>query len=88
MQVFEDIGHSPTLKTVVMIENVLKNAGELMTIANIKRALPRKVMHNTLLQILDYLQLSGKVVIGTKGILWIFTEQAELEKLKKAGLEL
>jgi len=86
-QLLEQAGHSPTLRTIVMIESVLKNANQLMSIAEIKQALPRKVMHNTLLQVLDYLQLSGKIIIGTKGILWIFTEQEELEKLKKSGLK-
>ncbi|MEK6839554.1 MAG: hypothetical protein AABX72_01320, partial [Nanoarchaeota archaeon] len=61
--------HSPTLNTVLMVEELLKEAGEILTIAEIKRKLPKKVMHQTLLQILDYLQVSGKVLIGTKGIL-------------------
>ena len=86
-RLLEQTGHSPTLRTIVMVENVLKNANQLMSIAEIKQALPRKVMHNTLLQVLDYLQFSGKILIGTKGILWVFTEQRELEKLKKKGLE-
>jgi len=85
-QVLESPSHSPTLKTILMVETVLKN-GDLMTVADIKRKLPKKIMHNTLLHILDYLQISGKIIIGTKGVLWIFTEQKELEKLKKAGLE-
>jgi len=88
IQLLETLGHSPTLKTILMIESILKNAGQLMSIAEIKQELPRKVMHNTLLQVLDYLQLSGKIIIGTKGVLWIFTEQKELELLKKAGLKI
>ena len=80
--------HSPTLNTVLMIEDILKNANELMTVAELKRRLPRKVMHQTLLQVLDYLQLSGKIVIGTKGILWVFTERKELNELIKRGTEI
>ncbi|MFC1774781.1 hypothetical protein ACFLZN_00515 [Nanoarchaeota archaeon] len=83
----EKIRHSPTLNTVLMVEKVLKDSGELMTIAELKRKLPRKVMHQTLLQILDYLQLSGKILIGTKGVLWIFTERKELNNLIEKGLE-
>ncbi len=79
--------HSPTLNTVLMVEKTLKNAGELIALAELKRRLPRKVMHATLLTILDYLQLSGKIVIGTKGILWVFTERPELDRLIKEGLE-
>ncbi|MFH1064073.1 MAG: hypothetical protein V1729_03265 [Candidatus Woesearchaeota archaeon] len=83
----EKIGHSPNLSTVIMVEETL-NCGELMSLAELKRRLPRKVMHDTLLQILDYLQLSGKIVIGTKGILWVFTERKELNELIKKGTEI
>ena len=80
--------HSPTLNTVLMIECVLKESGELMTIAELKRRLPRKVMHQTLMRVLDYLQVSGKIVIGTKGVLWVFTERKELDMLIKRGTEI
>ncbi len=83
----EKLKHSPNLNTVLMAEKTLKEAGELVTLAELKRRLPRKVMHQTLLQILDYLQVSGKIIIGTKGILWVFTERKELEELIKKGLE-
>ena len=80
--------HSPTLNTVLMVEDTLKGSGELMTIAELKRKLPKKVMHQTLIQVLDYLQLGGKILIGTKGILWIYTERKELNNLIKGGTEL
>ena len=80
--------HSPTLNTVLMVEETLKQAGQLMTVATIKRKLPRKVMHQTLMQILDYLQMSGKILIGTKGVLWIFAERKEMDRLIASGTEL
>jgi hypothetical protein len=83
----ESLKHSPNLNTVLMVEKTLKESGELLTLAELKRRLPRKVMHQTLIQILDYLQLSGKIIIGTKGILWTFTERKEIERLIKNGLE-
>lgn len=82
------LNHSPTLNTVMMVEDALKNSGELMSLAELKRKLPKKVMHQTLLQIIDYLQRSGKVIIGIKGILWIFTDRKEIEELIKKGTEL
>jgi hypothetical protein len=84
----EILAHSPTLSTVLMVEEVLKKAGEVVSLAELKRRLPRKVMHSTLLTILDYLQLSGKIIIGTKGILWVFAERPELDRMIKRGLEL
>lgn len=79
--------HSPRLATVLMVEKTLKDAGEIIKVAELKRRLPRKVMHSTLLEILDYLQASGKVVIGTKGVLWIYAPKEELDRLIKNGLE-
>lgn len=83
----EKLKHSPNLNTVLMVEKTLKEAGELITLAELKRKLPRKVMHQTLTQILDYLQISGKIIIGTKGILWVFTERKELNRLIEKGTE-
>lgn len=84
----QEYAHSPTLNTVLMVEETLKDAGQVLTIAELKRHLPKKVMHQTLLHILDYLQYSGKIIIGTKGVLWIFTERKELDKLLSKGMEL
>jgi len=88
VQIMEKVGHSPTLNTVLMVEETLKDAGQVMTLAELKRRLPKKVMHQTLTQVLDYLQISGKIIIGTKGILWIYTEKKELDELIKRGTEI
>lgn len=87
-QIMESVGHSPTLNTVLMVEKTLKESGKLLSVAEIKRRLPKKIMHQTLITILDYLQISGKILIGTKGILWIYTEKKELDNLIKRGTEL
>ena len=83
----QQIMHSPTLNTVFMVEQVLKEAEEPIKLAELKTRLPKKVMHSTLLQILDYLQISGKIIIGTKGILWIFMERKELNAMISKGTE-
>lgn len=79
--------HSPTLNTILMVEEILKK-GDLISLAELKRELPRKVMHQTLIEVLDYLQVSGKIIIGTKGILWVYTERRELNELIKKGVEI
>ncbi|MFH1750511.1 MAG: hypothetical protein ABH863_02435 [Candidatus Micrarchaeota archaeon] len=80
--------HSPRLATVLMVEDTLKKAKEMIKVAELKRRLPKQVMHSTLIQILDYLQESGKILIATKGVVWVYRPPAELENLKKGGLEL
>ena len=87
-QEMESVGHSPTLNTVLMVEEALKDIGEVIRLAELKRRLPKKIMHQTLITILDYLQRSGKIIIGTKGILWIYAEKKELDELIKRGIEI
>ncbi len=80
--------HSPTLNTVLMIEGTLQVARQILKVSELKRRLPRQVMHATLLQVLDYLPQSRKILIITKGVFWFYWPPAELEKLKQGGLEL
>jgi hypothetical protein len=87
-QILENVGHSPTLNTVLMVEETLKDIGQVITLAGLKRKLPRKIMHQTLVTILDYLQISGKIVIGTKGILWVYADKKELNELIIRGTEI
>ena len=82
------IAHSPTLNTVLMVEDALSGAKEMLSIAELKRRLPRKVMHSTLLSILDYLQWSGKIIISTKGVVWVYSPPERLAKLKEGALEI
>ncbi len=83
----ETLKHSPTLNTILMVEEALKDANKIVSIAELKRKIPRKVMHQTILQVLDYLQLSGKIIVGTEGVLWVFTERKDLDALIKKGIE-
>ena len=87
-QIQVQVMHSPTLNTVLMVEKTLREARESLKVAELKRRLPKKVMHATLLQILDYLQESGKIFIGTKGAVWTYASPEEMKRLKAGGLEI
>lgn len=81
--------HSPTLNTVIMVEETLKNVDEsVITIAELKRRLPRKVNHNKLKTILRYLEESNKILVTVDGITWIFNPNPNLRKAIGTGLEL
>ena len=85
MQMLE---HSPTLNTVLMVEDVLKNMkGSVMKIAELKRKLPKQVNHNTLMVILEYLERSGKIYAGLKGITWIYNPSEKLRRAIAKGVE-
>lgn len=81
--------HWPTLNTVMMVENTLKNINEsIISIAELKRKLPRQVNHNTLMIILHYLEKSNKIASTLKGITWIHNENPNLKKAILEGMEL
>ena len=86
MQILE---HSPTLNTVLMVEDVLKKMKEsVITIAELKRKLPKQVNHNTLITILDYLEKSNKLMVTLRGITWIHNTNPTLKRAIAQGLEL
>ena len=73
---------SPTLNTVLMVEETLNKAGEVLTIGKLKRILPKQVMHQTLMEIIDYLEYSGKIVVYDDKVLWTFKPQSKLKKMQ------
>ena len=73
---------SLTLNTVLMVEDTLSKAGEVLTIGKLKRMLPKQVMHQTLMAIIDYLEYSGKVVVHDDKVLWTFKPQSKLKKMQ------
>ena len=80
--------HWPTLNTVIMVEDTIKKSNNsVVTVAELKRELPRQVNHNTLIIILDYLDRSGKIAIGVRGITCIYTDSVVLREMIKKGTE-
>ena len=76
----------PNLGTVLMVEEFLReNSYDIFKFSELRRKLPKQVMHQTLKIIVEYLEESGKVIVGTKGIQWIYCE--DLDKLKENSVE-
>ena len=81
--------HWPTLNTVIMVENTLKKMNEsVISIAELKRRLPRQVNHITLMVILEYLERSNKIAVTLKGVTWIENSNANLKKSILHGIEI
>lgn len=81
--------HAPTLNTVIMVEKALQKAKDsVVTVAELKRLLPKQVNHNTLMTILSYLEESNKIVVSLKGITWIHNPNPNLRKAIATGMEL
>ena len=82
-----EIIHYPNLKTVLMVEDILKKSNKPITREQLKSKIPRKIMHQTLNVILEYLEDSGKILDGRKGILWIHNPSKKLANAVSKGLE-
>jgi hypothetical protein len=78
MQKEENPAHWPTLNTIIMVEDTLKKSKEdVISVADLKRELPRQVNHITLMVILEYLEKSKKIDVTLKGITWIKEKKEE-----------
>ena len=77
----------PTLKTVLMVEKFLSdNHTELFSKAAIIRGLHGKINNKSLSMILDYIESSNKIIQGSKGIQWIYSDISKSKKLMKEAL--
>ena len=86
----KQLEHSPTLNTILMVEDTLRACGEsVITVAELKRKLPRMVNHNMLKVILRYLEQSNKIVFTVDGVTWIFDNtDPRLKRAVGKGLEI
>lgn len=79
----------PNLNTVLMVEDFLRKHRDMpIKLSELKKKLPKQVMHQTLKLILEYLWRSGKIVYGPKGVQWIYSEPEHLKKMMEKSLEI
>ncbi len=84
----QEILHYPNLKTMLMVEKVLKEAETTITREEIKKLLPAQIMHQTLNVILDYLEKRGLILDGHKGIIWTHNDSPKLKEAIRRGTEI
>ncbi len=78
--------HSPTLESVIMVEKTIQKYSQECGKYQLWKKLPRKMMYQTFLVILDYLEHSGKILIDKDGcIMWTYDPET-IERLTKQGL--
>lgn len=83
-----DVNRYPNLNTVLMVEDFLElHRDKPLSIAELRRNLPKQVMHQTLKIILEYLWKSGKIIYGPKGVQWIYSTSEHLKKMMEGTLE-
>ena len=81
-----DVIHFPTLKTVLLVEDVIRKSDGPITREAIKRKLGGSVMHQTLNVVLAYLEERGLIYDGRKGVTWLEPPNAKLRKMMSEGI--
>ena len=76
----EGIVHFPSLKTVLMVEEVLRGTHGKLNREELKEKLPKKIMHQTLNVVLSYLSERGLISDNRQGIEWIYNGHPNLRK--------
>ena len=79
--------HYPSLKTMLMVERILREADAMLSREELKRRLPNKIMHQTLNLILEYMENRGLIIDSHKGIIWIYNPSPKLKKAIEKGRE-
>lgn len=87
VQIFKnEILRYPRLDTVVMIEEAIRNAKTDLTVTSLWKKLNKRVMWQTYLTALDYLEYSGKILIDEdKSIIWIWNPKL-MARVRKKGV--
>ena len=83
----EQIIHYPNLKTMLVVEKILKTSEVMISREELKRRLPNKIMHQTLNLILEYMENRGLIIDSHKGILWIYNPSPKLRNAIEKGRE-
>ena len=78
--------HSPTLESVMMVEKTIHKHSQECGKYQLWKKLPKKMMYQTFLVILDYLEESGKIYIDKDGcVMWTWDPEG-IRKLREKGL--
>ena len=78
------IARSPTLETVRMVERTIEEYSGELNRTELWKKLPKKVMWQTYLVILEYLQSINKIAISKEGILvYIWSSESAKKFMKR-----
>ena len=83
----QQVLHYPRLDTVIMVEETIKKAKEYSSKAALWKSLKKKIMYQTFLVILNYLEESNKIYLDRKDgkIVWIWNPRG-VEAILKNNL--
>lgn len=80
--------HSPTLGSVIMVEKTISRYSQEYTKYQLWKKLPKKMMYQTYMVILDYLEDSGKIIPDNEGHLIWTHDPSGIQKILSRGVKL
>ena len=88
VQIFKgEVLRYPRLDTVIMVEEAARCGKGGLTVTQLWKSLPRQVMWQTVLAILDYLEYSGKLLVDKqRRVVWIWNPSL-MKRVKEEGIE-
>jgi len=81
----ESVLRYPRLDTVLMVEDTIKNSENDLSLTQLWKALPRKVMYQTFKVIIQYLLDSGKIIVHDGIIIWTYNPE-RIKELREKDL--
>jgi hypothetical protein len=79
--------HSPTLDSVRMVEKTIQKHSQEFGKYQLWKRLPKKMMYQTFLIIINYLEESGKIMIDSDGIvIWTYNPKS-IQKILRSGVK-
>ena len=84
----QTILHSPTLESVIMVEETIQKYSQECGKYQLWKKLPKKMMYQTFLVILDYLIASNKIIIDKDGcIMWTYNPK-RIREILSSGVKI
>lgn len=81
------VNHQPRLDTVLMVEDAIREQSGEYGKFQLWRKLPRSIMYQTFLKILDYLEYSNKIAYDKEGkVGWIFSPEVYKKYISRKDL--
>ena len=77
----KEILHYPKLDSILRVENEIQKFRDYPTRMELWKALPRQMQYQTFKLILEYLEISNKIMFEDDKIVWIFPNNKKLNKL-------
>jgi len=73
--------HYPKLDSILMVEKAIQDSEDHPTRTELWKSLPKQMQYQTFKLILNYLEISNKIMFEDDKIIWIFSNNKKLNEL-------